>query len=214
MKEIKNAAYAPSGSNSSRYNDEDEDDDDYGYDDDDDDEDEDDDNGKGISTKLEKAMTIGGLIVGAIIICILVYFIVFASGGLKFNNKDKDNDKKVENTGGTDKESTEKVEVPDLTGSTPDEARTALNLSLIHIYPDYTAVPMSVCAAMSQGYIGYDVQNAIRAELLRRGIYKPVSTVLTQVTVDPVSYTHLDVYKRQVYRHHQQNCPGTSDPGR
>lgn len=128
MKEIKNAAYAPSGSNSSRYNDEDEDDDDdYGYDDDDDDEDEDDDNGKGISTKLEKAMTIGGLIVGAIIICILVYFIVFASGGLKFNNKDKDNDKKVENTGGTDKESTEKVEVPDLTGSTPDEARTALN---------------------------------------------------------------------------------------
>ena len=128
MKEIKNAAYAPSGSNSSRYNDEDEDDDDdYGYDDDDDDDDEDDDNGKGISTKLEKAMTIGGLIVGAIIICILVYFIVFASGGLKFNNKDKDNDKKVENTGGTDKESTEKVEVPDLTGSTPDEARTALN---------------------------------------------------------------------------------------
>lgn len=53
------------------------------------------------------------------------------------------------------------------------------------VHPDYTAVPMSVCAAMSQGYIGYDVQNAIRAELLRRGIYKPVSTVLTQVTVDP-----------------------------
>ncbi len=76
-------------------------DDDYGYDDDDDDDDEGDDNGKGISTKLEKAMTIGGLIVGAIIICILVYFIVFASGGLKFNGKDKDNDKKVENTGGT-----------------------------------------------------------------------------------------------------------------
>lgn len=53
------------------------------------------------------------------------------------------------------------------------------------VHPDYTAVPMSVCAAMSQGYIGYDVQNAIRAELLRRGIYKPVSTILTQVTVDP-----------------------------
>ena len=38
---------------------------------------------------------------------------------------------------------------------------------------------------MSQGYIGYDIQNALRAELLRRGIYKPVSTILTQVTVDP-----------------------------
>ena len=38
---------------------------------------------------------------------------------------------------------------------------------------------------MSQGYIGYDLQNSIRAELLRRGIYKPVSTILTQVQVDP-----------------------------
>jgi len=49
----------------------------------------------------------------------------------------------------------------------------------------YTAAPMSVCSAMSQGYIGYDLQNGIRAELLKRGIYKPVSTVLTQVMVDP-----------------------------
>lgn len=53
------------------------------------------------------------------------------------------------------------------------------------VHPAYTAVPMSVCSAMSQGYIGYDIQNALRAELLRRGIYKPVSTVLSQVTVDP-----------------------------
>ena len=53
------------------------------------------------------------------------------------------------------------------------------------LYPEYTATPMSVCSAMSQGYIGYDLQNAIRTELLNRGIYKPVATVLTQVTVDP-----------------------------
>ena len=53
-------------------------------------------------------------------------------------------------------------------------------------HPKYTFAPMSVCSAMSQGYIGYDLQNAIRAELLSRGIYKPVATVLT-----PVSYTHL-----------------------
>ena len=53
------------------------------------------------------------------------------------------------------------------------------------LYPDYTATPMSVCSAMSQGYIGYDLQNSIRAELLNRGIYKTVSTVLTQVVVDP-----------------------------
>lgn len=53
------------------------------------------------------------------------------------------------------------------------------------LYPEYTATPMSVCSAMSQGYIGYDLQNAIRTELLNRGIYKTVSTVLTQVCVDP-----------------------------
>lgn len=61
---------------------------------------------------------------------------------------------------------------------------TAMN-EFSKAHEDYTVAPMSVCSAMSQGYIGYDLQNAIRAELLRRGIYRPVSTVLTQVTVDP-----------------------------
>ena len=48
----------------------------------------------------------------------------------------------------------------------------------------YTVAPMSVCGALSQGYIGYDLQNAIRTELLNRGIFKPVSTIITQVRVD------------------------------
>ena len=52
-------------------------------------------------------------------------------------------------------------------------------------HPDYTFAPMSVCSAMSQGYIGYDLQNAIRAEFIKRGIYKPVSTILTQTVIDP-----------------------------
>lgn len=49
----------------------------------------------------------------------------------------------------------------------------------------YTVAPMSICSAMSQGYIGYDLQNAIRTELVNRGIYKPVTTLITQVRVDP-----------------------------
>ncbi|MGI5989511.1 MAG: carbamate kinase [Lachnospiraceae bacterium] len=48
-----------------------------------------------------------------------------------------------------------------------------------------TEAPMSVCGAMSEGYIGYDLQNAIREELLNRGIYKTVATIITQVRVDP-----------------------------
>ena len=60
-------------------------------------------------------------------------------------------------------------------------------------------VPLSTSVAMSQGYIGYDLQNALRSELIKRGIYKAVSTILTQVTVDPYdesSYTPLKVVGR------------------
>ncbi|MDE5933315.1 MAG: carbamate kinase [Lachnospiraceae bacterium] len=56
---------------------------------------------------------------------------------------------------------------------------------LRRVYIDYTPAPMCVCSAMSQGYVGYDIQNALRTELLSRGISKSVSTILTQVTVDP-----------------------------
>ncbi|WP_317431470.1 carbamate kinase [Parolsenella catena] len=49
----------------------------------------------------------------------------------------------------------------------------------------YIPCPLSVCGAMSQGYIGYDLQNALREEMERRGIDKGVATVLTQVEVDP-----------------------------
>lgn len=56
---------------------------------------------------------------------------------------------------------------------------------LRRVYIDYTPAPMCVCSAMSQGYVGYDIQNALRSELLNRGIARTVSTILTQVTVDP-----------------------------
>ena len=49
----------------------------------------------------------------------------------------------------------------------------------------YAPCPLSVCTAMSQGYIGYDLQNSLREELLDRGIGKGVAMLLTQVEVDP-----------------------------
>lgn len=45
-------------------------------------------------------------------------------------------------------------------------------------------LPMSVCVALSQGYIGYDLQNALREELLSRNMAIPVATLITQVEVD------------------------------
>ena len=45
--------------------------------------------------------------------------------------------------------------------------------------------PLSVCVAMSQAYIGYDLQNALREELYNREMYNiPVATMITQVRVD------------------------------
>ena len=57
--------------------------------------------------------------------------------------------------------------------------------ALTHEDPQQDITPLSVCGAMSQAYIGYDLQAALREELLSRGIKKPVCTVITQTVVDP-----------------------------
>ena len=50
--------------------------------------------------------------------------------------------------------------------------------------PNQPNTPLSVCVAMSQAYIGYDLQNALREELLNRGIdYIPVASMVTQIRV-------------------------------
>lgn len=45
-------------------------------------------------------------------------------------------------------------------------------------------IPLDVCGADSQGAIGYALQQTLQNELYRRGIMKPVATVITQVLVD------------------------------
>ena len=45
-------------------------------------------------------------------------------------------------------------------------------------------VPLDVCGADSQGAIGYALQQTLQNELYRRGIHKPVATIITQVLVD------------------------------
>lgn len=60
----------------------------------------------------------------------------------------------------------------------------------------YVNTPLSVCSAMSQGMIGYDLQNSVRAELVKRGIYKTASTILTQVLVDPYDESFYNPIKK------------------
>ncbi len=58
-------------------------------------------------------------------------------------------------------------------------------IALTHEDVQQPNTPLSVCVAMSQAYIGYDLQNALREELLNRGIFDiPVATMITQVRVD------------------------------
>ncbi|AOT70192.1 carbamate kinase [Geosporobacter ferrireducens] len=45
-------------------------------------------------------------------------------------------------------------------------------------------MPFPECGAMSQGYIGYHLQQAIREEMLHRGLEKNVAAIVTQVVVD------------------------------
>jgi len=45
-------------------------------------------------------------------------------------------------------------------------------------------MPFDVCGAMSQGYIGYQIQQALRHALAKRNMDMPVVTLLTQVVVD------------------------------
>lgn len=71
-------------------------------------------------------------------------------------------------------------------GNGPQVGMINLAMSELHrADPRQSIIPMSVCVAMSQGYIGYDLQSFLHAELLKRGIDKPVTTVITQTHVDP-----------------------------
>lgn len=70
-------------------------------------------------------------------------------------------------------------------GNGPQVGMINLGMNLAsEINKDIPSIPITECGAMSQGYIGYHLQNAIGNELKKRNIKKTVSSIVTQVLVD------------------------------
>ncbi len=71
-------------------------------------------------------------------------------------------------------------------GNGPQVGMINLAFEVATNHSDVTpAMPFPECGAMSQGYIGYHLQNALQEELRNRNIEKHVATIITQVEVDP-----------------------------
>lgn len=70
-------------------------------------------------------------------------------------------------------------------GNGPQVGMINLGMSTAYEHKAIKAdMPFPECGAMSQGYIGYHLQNSIHNELVKRGIKKNVATIVTQVLVD------------------------------
>ncbi len=82
--------------------------------------------------------------------------------------------------------STKGYEMAIVHGNGPQVGRIVLSQEIAsRENPQTPAMPFDVCGAMSQGYIGYHIQQALREALKDRGRDIPVVTLVTQVVVDP-----------------------------
>ncbi|MGH2198759.1 carbamate kinase, partial [Enterococcus faecalis] len=84
-------------------------------------------------------------------------------------------------------------------------------------------VPLSMCVAMSQSYISYDLENALQEELRQRNISKAVTTIVTQVVMDendpafkkptkPIGHFMTKEEAEQLVK--EKNIQGMEDAGR
>ncbi|MFB5980095.1 carbamate kinase [Lactobacillus delbrueckii] len=70
-------------------------------------------------------------------------------------------------------------------GNGPQVGQINLGMSYAAEHGQSAAFPFSECGAMSQGYIGYHLQQSLQNELRKRGMTKDVATIVTQIVVDP-----------------------------
>ena len=70
-------------------------------------------------------------------------------------------------------------------GNGPQVGQINLGMSYAAEHGQSAAFPFPECGAMSQGYIGYHLQQSLQSELRKRGMTKDVATIVTQIVVDP-----------------------------
>lgn len=69
-------------------------------------------------------------------------------------------------------------------GNGPQVGMINLAMEVSHQEIDSPEMPFAECGAMSQGYIGYHLQQSIQKEIVKRGMRRNCLTVITQVEVD------------------------------
>lgn len=113
--------------------------------------------------------------------------LVIALGGNALGNNPQEQLELVRNTASTIADLVEEgYDVVIGHGNGPQVGMVNLAFEYAHNNDGKTpAMPFPECGAMTQGYIGYHLQQAVQRELASRGIDKPCAAIVTQVVVDP-----------------------------
>lgn len=110
--------------------------------------------------------------------------IVIALGGNALGNTPEEQLKLVQNTAKTIVELAECYDIIVTHGNGPQVGMINMALEVSHEKINTPQVAFPECGAMSQGYIGYHLQQSIQEELVKRNMRKNCVTVITQVVVD------------------------------
>lgn len=110
--------------------------------------------------------------------------IVIALGGNALGNSPEEQLRLVQKTAKYIVDLADTYDIVVTHGNGPQVGMINMAMEVSHEEVNTPSVPFAECGAMSQGYIGYHLQQSIQEELVRRNMRRNCVTVLTQVVVD------------------------------
>ena len=118
--------------------------------------------------------------------------IVIALGGNALGNSPEEQLRLVQKTAKYIVDLADTYDIVVTHGNGPQVGMINMAMEVSHEEVNTPSVPFAECGAMSQGYIGYHLQQSIQEELVRRNMRRNCVTVLTQVVVDKKdpAFTH------------------------